>query len=182
MHHPFGATVKTFKVGKRALKLHSLPELVRQFPNIHRLPVSLRIVLDTNIWLDWLVFNDVSITPLKRAHAANGIDIIRSPAGEQELERVLGYDALKRLVQAADRPVLMEKMRQASRLHDGTARAGTLPACRDPDDQPFLELARDCAAALLVTKDRDLLELRRAKFGALSFRIVTPQECTALLA
>lgn len=142
----------------------------------------MRIVLDTNVWLDWLVFNDVSAAPLKRAHAASGINIIRSPAGEQELERVLGYDALKRLVQAADRPVLMEKMREASHLHDGSARAGALPACRDPDDQPFLELARDCAAALLVTKDRDLLELRRAKFGALGFRIVTPHECAALLA
>ena len=143
--------------------------------------MSLRIVLDTNVWLDWLVFNDVSATPLKRAHAASGINIIRSSAGEQELERVLGYDALKRLVQADDRPVLMETMRAVSHLHDGASRAGALPACRDPDDQQFLELARDCGAALLVTKDHDLLELRRAKFGALGFRIATPQECAALL-
>ena len=142
----------------------------------------MRIVLDTNVWLDWLVFNDVSVVPLKRAHAASRIDIIRALGGELELERVLGYDALKRLVQAADRPMLMDAMRAASHLHDGTTRAGNLPACRDPDDQPFLELARDCAAALLVTKDRDLLELRRAKFGPIGFRIVTPQECVVLLA
>ena len=47
MHHPFGATVKTFKAGKRTLKLHSLPELARQFPRITRLPVSPRIVLES---------------------------------------------------------------------------------------------------------------------------------------
>ena len=84
-------------------------------------------------------------------------------------------------MQAADRPVLMEKMREVSHLHDGPARASALPACRDRDDQQFLELARDCGAALLVSKDRDLLELRRAKFGPTGFRIVTPQECAALL-
>ncbi len=142
----------------------------------------MRIVLDTNVWLDWLVFNDHCVAPLKAAHAAARVNIIRTLAGELELERVLAYDALKRLVQAADRPMLMESMRAASHLHDGATRAGTLPACRDPDDQPFLELARDCAAALLVTKDRDLLELRRAKFGPTGFRIVTPHECAALLA
>ena len=141
----------------------------------------IRIVLDTNIWLDWLVFHDVSIAPLKAAHAAGGVEIIRAPVGEQELERVLGYDALKRLVTAASRPMVMSEMRSASQLHDGSTRAGTLPTCRDPDDQAFLELARDCGAALLVSKDRDLLELRRAKFGPTGFRIVTPGECTVLL-
>jgi putative PIN family toxin of toxin-antitoxin system len=145
----------------------------------------MRVVLDTNVWLDWLVFHDRGVAPLKAAHAAGGMEIIRSLAGEQELERVLAYDALKRLVDAASRPVFMQEMRAASTLHDGSTRAGALPTCRDPDDQAFLELARDCGAALLVSKDRDLLELRRAKFGlshsAPGFRIVTPQECAALL-
>ena len=45
--HPFAATLKTFKAGNRALKLHSLPELTKQFSHIKRLPVSLRIVLES---------------------------------------------------------------------------------------------------------------------------------------
>ena len=145
----------------------------------------MRVVLDTNVWLDWLVFHDRGVVPLQAAHAAGKLEIIRAPAGEQELERVLAYEALKRLVDEASRPVFIQEMRQASSLHDGSTRAGVLPTCRDQDDQPFLELARDCGADLLVSKDRDLLELRRAKFGlsgsAPGFRIVTPQECAALL-
>ncbi|MCW5605943.1 MAG: putative toxin-antitoxin system toxin component, PIN family, partial [Burkholderiales bacterium] len=49
-----------------------------------------------------------------------------------------------------------------------------LPVCKDPDDQKFLELARDCRADFLITKDRDLLVFARRKFQPLPFRIVTP--------
>ena len=50
------------------------------------------------------------------------------------------------------------------------------PVCRDPADQKFLELARDCEADFLVTKDRALLALARRQDPALSFRIVTPEQ------
>jgi uncharacterized protein len=134
------------------------------------------VVLDTNVWLDWLVFADTTIAPLKAAHASGHLTIVRDAAGEAELERVLDYKAIKPLVGADRRPMLVEAMRAASTLHDGSTKAGRLPPCRDADDQHFLELARDAGAALLVTKDRDLLTLRRAKYGALGFRILTPAE------
>lgn len=35
----------------------------------------------------------------------------------------------------------------------------TVPACRDPADRPFLELALRCRADALVTGDEDLLDL-----------------------
>ena len=46
MNHPFD-TLKSFKAGGANLKLHSLPALAIQYPNIRRLPVSLRIVLES---------------------------------------------------------------------------------------------------------------------------------------
>ena len=136
----------------------------------------LKVVLDTNVWLDWLVFDDASIAPLKAAHTAGRLEIISSLPGEQELERVLAYKAIEPLVGAALRPTLMAEMCRVSILHDGSTRAGWLPQCRDADDQPFLELARDSGAAALVTKDRDLLELARAKYRVTAFRIVTPAQ------
>lgn len=139
------------------------------------------VVLDTNVWLDWLVFNDPHIAPLRKAHTEGRVKIIRAPAGEVELERVLGYKAIKPLVGADQQPAIMEKMRADSILHDGSTRPGTLPVCSDPDDQPFLELARDSGANLLITKDRDLLDLRRAKFAIAGFRIMAPHECASLL-
>jgi len=42
MPHPFAHTLKPFAAGR----LHSLPELAKRFPNVNRLPVSLRIVLE----------------------------------------------------------------------------------------------------------------------------------------
>lgn len=56
-----------------------------------------------------------------------------------------------------------------------------LPRCRDPDDQKFLELARDGAADFLVTKDKALLKLRRISRDPGGFRIVTPAALTTWL-
>lgn len=53
--------------------------------------------------------------------------------------------------------------------------------CKDPDDQKFLELARDCRAGWLVTKDRGLLVFARRKYQPLPFRIVTPQQFSTAL-
>ena len=48
MTHVFARTVKTFKIGaNKTGKLFSLPELAREFPKIKRLPVSMRIVLES---------------------------------------------------------------------------------------------------------------------------------------
>ena len=46
--HPFAKTLKPFKTASgKSLQAYSLPELARQFPNVSRLPVSLRIVLES---------------------------------------------------------------------------------------------------------------------------------------
>jgi predicted nucleic acid-binding protein len=47
-----------------------------------------------------------------------------------------------------------------------------LPQCRDPDDQKFLTLAARARADCLVTRDRELLRLRRR--SAAWFQILPP--------
>ncbi len=48
MPHAFRSTLKTFhSASGKAGRFHSLPALARKFPNIKRLPVSLRIVLES---------------------------------------------------------------------------------------------------------------------------------------
>ena len=48
MNHPFAKTRKTFKTASGATgKFYSLPALAREFPKIGRLPVSMRIVLES---------------------------------------------------------------------------------------------------------------------------------------
>jgi len=48
-----------------------------------------RLVLDTNVWLDWLVFREPSLEPLRRAHAEGKVEIAIDAECEAELERVL---------------------------------------------------------------------------------------------
>lgn len=140
----------------------------------------LRIVLDTNVWLDWLVFADPALEPIKRAHAAHGIEICIDTACECELIAVLDYDLGKHTQDAGAQSARLAECRRLARRSD-TCATGLLPQCRDRDDQKFLELARDCGADFLVTKDKALLVLARRKTRPPPCRIVTPREMGAML-
>jgi putative PIN family toxin of toxin-antitoxin system len=136
-----------------------------------------RIVLDTNVWLDWLVFDDAGVAPLKAAVAADRAQIFIDDACAAELTKVLGYrlrrDILPIDAQAA---CMAECLRIARRveMHVDSGSCRPLPVCRDADDQKFLELARACRADFLITKDLLLLELARRKVQRAPFAIVTP--------
>jgi len=134
-----------------------------------------RLVLDTNVWLDWLVFDDPAIAPLKAAVACGRAQVFIDADCEAELERVLGYDLgrTRTLDAAAQAACRAECRRVAQRIDAPFAQEQRvrLPACRDPDDQKFLEAALAAGAAFLLTKDRALLDLAG---GALPFRIITP--------
>jgi uncharacterized protein len=132
----------------------------------------MRVVLDTNVVLDWLVFRDVGVQHIVSALEAGHITAWTNAACEHELERVLGYPkfALTEPVQDA----AIATFRRAAQRCDGPAVTSTLPRCDDPDDQKFLELARDARASFLVTKDKSLLTLSRARYALRGFRIVKP--------
>ena len=151
----------------------------------------LRLVLDTNVWLDWLAFDDATIMPLKRTQAAGTIEIFSDEACTRELIAVLNYDLGKRSLDAETQKVKLAEFQRLVRPHPNPPllrRGGSedtatpLPKCRDPDDQKFLELARDCGADYLVTKDNALLVLARRKTRPAPCRIVTPSEMGAILA
>jgi len=136
-----------------------------------------RLVLDTNVWLDWLVFDDPSVAPIRAAVEANRAEVFIDAACEAELERALAYDfGRKRTLDAAGRDACLAECRRVAHRIDAAApeaERARLPACRDPDDQKFLEAALNSRAEFLVTKDRALLDLARR---ALPFRILTPAD------
>src|SRR5882672_9167425 len=118
-----------------------------------------RVVLDTNVWLDWLVFKDPAISPLRALVGADRAEIYLDEACAAELERALGYDLGKRTV---DVPACMAEARRVARESEATVSMvaiAKLPRCRDGDDQKFLEAALAARADFLVTKDHALLEL-----------------------
>jgi predicted nucleic acid-binding protein len=154
----------------------------------------MRLVLDTNVWLDWLVFDEPTLAPLRAAQAAGRVEIVMNDACEAELARVLAYDLGKHTIGAEAQADCIARCRKMAKrvgaLESATsdtaaARAAStttvpatgaigLPRCSDPDDQKFLQLALAARADVLVTKDQALLDLARRP---LPFRILTPQAC-----
>lgn len=140
---------------------------------------TVRLVLDTNIWLDWLVFDDPGVAPIRQSVSCGSAAVFMSAACENELVRVLGYPLSGRALHADAQAAALAQCRAITGMLDDSIAPHvipTLPRCADPDDQMFLELARDCRADLLITKDRDLLALATRKVKPLPFRIVTPRE------
>ncbi len=133
----------------------------------------MRIVLDTNVVLDWLVFRDPGVAHIASALEQRAVTALTNEACEQELIRVLNYDMLA-LDERARNAVLEIYQSFVHRSADGGSGAA-LPLCSDRDDQKFLELARDARAQYLITKDKALLKLARARYGIRAFSIVTPR-------
>ena len=55
----------------------------------------MRLVLDTNVVIDWLVFDDPFMDPLRRGVGDGGVMVLTHEAALAELKRVLGYRQLK---------------------------------------------------------------------------------------
>ena len=119
------------------------------------------VVIDTNIALDLLVFDDPCWAGLRAALAAGGLRWIASPPMRVELARVLGYPLIaRRLARDARAPqaVLAAFDAAAHLVHAVPARAPFV--CKDTDDQMFIDLAVAHRARLL-SKDGAVLSMRK---------------------
>jgi len=138
----------------------------------------MRLVLDTNVWIDWLVFDDPSITPLRAAHQDGRIQIVLDEACLDELKKVLAYQQFN--LAPAQRESNLAKVgslvvKPGIQPVTGSA---ALPRCRDPDDQKFVTLAFYSSARWLLTRDKALLVLNR-RLKTKGIRVGTPMEWSA---
>jgi len=120
----------------------------------------MRIVVDTNIALDLLVFDDPGCVSLSVALEVGELQWIATAAMREELVRVLGYPPVAARLARNGRDaegVLASFDRRVHAVDEAPARASCL--CRDPDDQIFVDLAV-AQRARLLSKDRALLEMR----------------------
>jgi len=142
------------------------------------------LVLDTNVWLDLLVFRDPGVAWLHTALRARRMQAMIDAFGLTELTRVLDYPLGRFAIAPAARAGILDACLTLAREFTTVPRMNMppLPRCRDRHDQPFLELAQACGAHCLVTKDRDLLMLARRLRGLATFVIATPAEARRLLA
>jgi predicted nucleic acid-binding protein len=138
----------------------------------------LRIVFDTNVAVALVVFADPRLDALAAGWKVGAIEAVVDDGTLAEFDRVLHYPELKldppRIEAARDayRAVTVPLSRVDLPDPRGSRRA--LPRCSDPDDQMFLVLTDAARADCLLTRDRALLKLGRARYG-LPFRIALPE-------
>lgn len=140
------------------------------------MPPPQRLVLDTNVWLDLLLFADVRCAALQVALQTGRAVALSSPACRSEWQRVLAYPALRlddcRAEQLRHRyDALALQVAAPTRPQPWPP----LPRCKDADDQKFLELACAGHASVLLTRDDALLSLGPRTLRAGLFRICSPE-------
>jgi putative PIN family toxin of toxin-antitoxin system len=143
-------------------------------------PPIVRVVLDTNVLLSLYVFADSRHLALRRALECGAWLALSDARCLAEFRQVIarpifGLDA------TAQEAVFEAYAALAWPVEASPGERIALPPCKDPDDQKFLELARDGGASLLVTSDKALLKLARRRRLAHLFRILTPDAALALL-
>ena len=135
------------------------------------------LVLDTNVVLDLLHFDDAAARPLRRALEDGRVRCVVTAATLEEWRRVLAYPEFA--LDSMQRAARLARYQDLSETVAGLVADMALPRCSDPDDQKFIELAAAVPAEGLVSKDRAVLKLRRR--CAPYFRIMTPAEAVRWL-
>ena len=139
------------------------------------------VVLDTNVVLDMLIFDDPHIPPIRELVATGQLRWIADEAQRIELGRVLHYS------QIAPRVSFYGKTAEGvmAAFDAAVEYVATAPKirfiCTDPDDQHFLDLA-SAHQALLVSKDKAVLKQRKrvaTHYGATVGNVVVMAQETA---
>ena len=122
---------------------------------------SAAAVLDTNVALDWLLFDDEALRPLALAIGAGRVRWLATAAMRAEFADVLSRPGF-----AYRNPDCEQMLSQFDRwaLLRTAPSAAPDPAlrCADSDDQGFIDLAVASQARWLFTRDKALLALRPA--------------------
>ena len=118
------------------------------------------IVLDTNIVLDVLIFNDTAAEPVRVGLRDGSLHWIATTPMRDELARVLDYPQIAKRVQfyQLTTEAVLEQFDALAQIVPVAAKAPV--TCKDADDQKFIDLAvaHQCP---LLSKDKAVLCMRK---------------------
>jgi uncharacterized protein len=139
-----------------------------------------RLVLDTNVVLDWLLFDDPKINSLREAIATQYAIVLTHDLAIQELRRVLNYPSLKldleKQAEVVAQYLAQTTLLQASRefARDNLLLPPNFPRCRDRSDQFLLALAYHGKADTLISHDKQILRMAK-RLRIFSLRVSTAE-------
>jgi putative PIN family toxin of toxin-antitoxin system len=131
-------------------------------------PARPRFVFDTNAIVSAALLKQ-SVSRRAFDQALDEGEILVSLETIDELNRVLGREGFSRYVTEQERLEFLAVLLREAKLVEIGVHIG---ACRDPQDNKFLELAVSGNAQCIVSGDRDLLVLHPFQ----SVAIVTPRD------
>jgi putative PIN family toxin of toxin-antitoxin system len=115
-----------------------------------------RVIIDTNLWISFLLTKDLS--RFDSLIADNEITLIFSQELADEIIEVTQRSKFRRYFVLDDVESLILKIRARSIFIKVTSK---INACRDPKDNFLLSLSIDGNATHLLTGDKDLLMLKK---------------------
>jgi putative PIN family toxin of toxin-antitoxin system len=116
-----------------------------------------RLVLDTNVILDLLVFQDPAAEVIQTVLDAKLVDAVRTEASMLELMDVIQRPNFK--LSKEQQQIILKQWESSSRLLENSAIEPAPFTCRDLDDQVFINMAYSIRPALVLSKDLRVLEL-----------------------
>jgi predicted nucleic acid-binding protein len=134
---------------------------------------AMPVVLDTNVVLDWLVFAEPAARRVGDAITNGALQWLATPRILQEWNAVLARPLTARWEDARQRALTVDVAARCRLCAEPGSPALQRLICRDPTDQVFIDLAAAHGPALLLTRDRALLELRR-RAAAQGVTVTTP--------
>jgi uncharacterized protein len=136
---------------------------------------SRRLVLDTNVALDLLVFCDPVCQPLAQQLQSGAWQWLATPPMRAEFDDVLRRPAFERW--APRREAIAALWQRWACMVEPSVHAAPEEAlrCRDPDDQMFVDFALALRPSQLLSRDREVLSLASAA-SAFDVWIGTPAQ------
>ena len=130
-----------------------------------------RCVFDTNVLVSALLFDtskpaQAFFTALRDGEVLLSADVI------SEISEVLGREKFRRYVTEEERSRFLRSLLQEAKLIEIEEK---IQACRDPEDDKFLELVVNGSADCIVSGDDDLLTLNPFR----DVEIITPSKLLA---
>ena len=131
------------------------------------------IVIDTNVYISALGFDNILLKLLNICFESELIQIYISDQIYNEIEEVFFRESFnKKVKNSLSKESKLEFLQNLKLLTVNTKTDQKITICRDPKDNKFLELAKTVKADYLITGDKDLLDLKQ--FG--ETKILKPSE------
>ncbi|MDB9307560.1 putative toxin-antitoxin system toxin component, PIN family [Aphanizomenon sp. CS-733/32] len=128
------------------------------------------IVIDTNVLLSAALSPDgTARKALDKAYKQ--FKIAQSEQTYQELKTRIYKSKFDKYISDEERQDFLEVVKKYSQFIEITTQ---IDICRDPDDNKFLELAKEANAEFLITGDQDLLSLKT--LVEYQNQIITPRD------